>query len=104
VAAIRQHVQAPRFLVFSDDIDWCRQNVCLDGALFVERRGGTALDDMALAARCRNIILANSTFSWWCAWLRMPSDGVAIAPERWFRAEQLHMQASQLCPPSWLRI
>lgn len=99
-----KRINSPQFLVFSDDIEWCRRNVDLDGAVFVERKNGTAVDDMALAAQCRHIILANSTFSWWCAWLRAVGDGITIAPERWFRDELLNQETSELCPSSWMRI
>lgn len=93
-----------RFLVFSDDIEWCRQNVKLGGAVYVERMGGSPLDDMFLAARCKNIILANSTFSWWCAWLNQNPDKIVIAPKIWFRDSVLQEQSHDLIPDSWIRL
>ena len=73
VAHLQSRCKDLRLLVFSDEIEWCKQNVRFENVVFVERRGGSPLDDMSLAIRCKNIILANSTFSWWCAWLNTQS-------------------------------
>lgn len=102
------HVRSTRgdgpLLIFSDDIEWCKANVTLPEAVFVQRRGGSPIDDMLLAARCHNFILANSTFSWWCAWLCRVEDKLVIAPKRWYRNQVLHEQSDDLIPLSWLRL
>jgi hypothetical protein len=92
------------FLVFSDDIEWCKQNVKFGRAVYVERKGGSPLDDMFLAVQCKNIILANSTFSWWCAWLNTNPEKIVIAPQKWFRNEELNNNAYDLIPDNWIRV
>jgi hypothetical protein len=91
-------------LIFSDDIVWCKQNVKYENAVFVQRKGGTVLDDMSLATQCKNIILANSTFSWWCAWLNPNPEKIVIAPKQWFKNEELNRNAYDLVPDGWIRI
>lgn len=101
---IKSQSNLVRFLVFSDDIEWCRQNVKLEDAVYVERKGGSPLDDMFLAAGCENIILANSTFSWWCAWLNQNPNKMVIAPKIWYRDPVLQEHSHDLIPDSWIRL
>lgn len=102
VSRIRSKNRNAPLIVFSDEIAWCKKNLSFKNMAFVERKGGTPLDDMFLAARCKHIILANSSFSWWSAWLNMNPDKIVIAPEQWFRDENLNRQASSLFPASWI--
>lgn len=104
VAYVKSRQKRARLVVFSDEIGWCREQVKFADAVFVERKGGTPLDDMFLAAQCENIILANSTFSWWCAWLNKNPAKIAIAPRQWFRSKELADQAYDLIPEGWVRM
>jgi len=97
----QKHLQ---LLVFSDDIKWCKENVKFDNAIFVERKGGSPVDDMFIAANCDNIILANSTFSWWCAWLNKKPHKIVVAPQQWFREKTLNELTYDLIPESWVRL
>jgi len=68
------------FLIFSDDIEWCKKNSKFTGCKFSEEK--TEIEDMGLMANCKGIIMANSSFSWWGAFL---SDSKkVIAPKEWF--------------------
>ena len=71
-----------KFLVFSDDIQWCQQNI--KGS--VEFITGDELQDLSLMASCGNHIIANSTFSWWGAWLGINPDRIIVTPDHrvWF--------------------
>jgi hypothetical protein len=104
VAYLKSKLKNFRLLVFSDEIGWCRQNIKFDRTVFVERRGGTPLDDMFLAVKCKNIILANSTFSWWCAWLNPNPKKIVIAPKKWFKSDELNKNVYDLIPDNWIRI
>ena len=68
-----------KFLVFSDDIEWCKQQDIFKKCEFSE--GRTEVEDMNLMAGCKGIIMANSSFSWWGAYL---SNGKVIAPKDWY--------------------
>ncbi len=93
---VRHAVAAPRFYLFSDDPAWCRANLPLDAAETVavtHNQGENAWQDLVLMSRCQHHIIANSSFSWWSAWLADQRGPVAqrqvMAPARWF-AGQAH--------------
>ena len=83
-----------KFYVFSDDIQWCKDHLELPGDVtFAE---GDELEDLALISSCESHILANSTFSWWGAWLS-GSDDVTV-PMPWFSN---NLDSRDLIPDRW---
>ena len=71
------------YIVFSDDIEWCKNNMLfLKNAHFVEDL--TDVQSILLMSRCHHNIIANSSFSWWGAWLNNNKEKVVIAPKQWF--------------------
>lgn len=68
-----------KILVFSDDIEWCRNNIKCDDCDFVTM---PPMPSMYLMSNCTNVIMANSTFSWWASWLGEPEK--VIYPKKWF--------------------
>lgn len=82
---ISQRISSPRFVVFSDEIAWARENIQLpSNAIFVDSDTETpAIRDILLMASCRHNIIANSSFSWWGAWLGN-QDRIVLAPSTWF--------------------
>ncbi|MHB1510272.1 MAG: alpha-1,2-fucosyltransferase [Acidimicrobiales bacterium] len=92
----------PRFFVFSDDPMWCRRGLSfLRGGVVVDHnRQESGAEDLRLMAACRHHIIANSTFSWWGAWLATRPEQIVVAPRRWFAGSSL--DAAQLCPSRWL--
>ena len=108
LAAIRRFDAATHFLVFSDtpkDIQWCRENIradWLEPARLHFSEGHTDLQDMALMSACDHHIIANSTFSWWSAWLDDSPGRRVIAPGRWSSpAASKQMPVDDLVPPDW---
>jgi hypothetical protein len=107
------------FVIFSDDLEWCKQRFRGRSMFFVEAL--SEVEDLFLMARCKGHIIANSTFSWWGAWLDPNKDKKVVAPARWiggaftdnskpyrynpaaggFRG---HFDTSDLVPPEWIRI
>src|SRR3990167_290773 len=69
-----------KFLVFSDDIEWCRNSPIFKGCEFIH---GSEIEDMNLMACCKHIIGANSSFSWWSAWLGDYEGRKIIFPAKW---------------------
>jgi len=83
---VRGRLARPLFLVFSDDVPWCRENLGLndDEGIYVDwNRGAESWRDLWLMSRCESHIIANSSFSWWGAWLDSNPHKLVIAPEQW---------------------
>lgn len=91
-------------VVFSDDIPFCRELLAGRSAIFVDwNRGTDSWMDMALMSRCRHHIIANSSFSWWGAWLSPYREGTTCAPSRWFAASATASN-SDIRPDRWLPV
>jgi len=89
------------FLIFSDDIDWCRQ-VFPNGVVFVE--GTNQFEDMCLMSLCNHNIIANSSFSWWSAWLNKNENKKVISPLNWFGPAYAHYNTFDLYPNNYIKI
>ncbi|HSE61519.1 MAG TPA: alpha-1,2-fucosyltransferase [Candidatus Saccharimonadales bacterium] len=102
---MQEHTDTPRFFVFSDDIAWCRENLPLgNDAVFIEGNGGKqAYEDIRLQQACKHNIIANSSFSWWGAWLNENKGKVVIAPKVWFQDQDANSK-TQIVPERWVRI
>ena len=97
---VRERLDQPRFFVFSDDLGWSYENLPLgEDAVFVEGNAEAPEMDIFLMSACRAHIIANSTFSWWGAWLATTDVPLVIAPDPWF--DMPHMSAIDLIPASW---
>jgi hypothetical protein len=104
VRFLKKNLKEIRFIVFSDDIEWCKKNVKFDRVMFAEQQYESPIDDMFLATKCENVILSNSTFAWWCAWLNPNSNKIVIAPQEWFKNEELNRKSYDLIPKEWIRL
>ena len=102
---MRGKLKSPRFFVFSDDIAWCKENLPLGkDAVFVEGNGGKqAYEDIRLQQACKHNIIANSSFSWWGAWLNENEQKIVIAPKVWFQDPDANSK-TQIVPERWVRI
>jgi hypothetical protein len=80
-AAIRE-INADVYMIFSDDPDWCSSN--FRGDNYVVVRGNSPERDMQMMSNCDSNIIANSSFSWWAAWLNAKNTNKVIAPKNWF--------------------
>lgn len=103
----------PYFLVFSDDPPWCRANLGLgeDESTFVDwNRGADSWRDMWLMSRCAAVhIIANSSFSWWAAWLDPAPDKLVLAPARWSlaaprRFAYYRYTFGDVVPENWVKV
>lgn len=100
---IKSHVPSPVFFVFSDDVQWVRSNLDLGATTyFIDHNGHAPHMDMYLMSCCKHHIIANSSFSWWGAWLGHNPGKIIIAPKRWFNDTAI--DTSDLMPMEWIRI
>jgi hypothetical protein len=89
------------FAVFSDDPQWAQEQLAGPGVQVVSGPGRTAHDDLLDMARYRHHVLANSSFSWWGAWLSA-AEGTTVAPRPWFLTPDSNTK--DLLPPAWLTV
>lgn len=101
---LESKVDNPQYFIFSNDIDWCRKNLNIDG-LYVDWNSDPreSFKDLHLMSNCKHNILANSTFSWWAGWLNQNSEKFVIVPSRFFN-NAIVSNMETLIPPSWIRI
>ena len=104
IAYIREKVANPHFFVFSNDLDWCKDNLPLNSNVtYVDfNTGENSFRDMQLMSLCKHNIIANSSFSWWGAWLNVNPDKTVIAPSRWFNS--VKYDTADVIPDSWYKI
>jgi hypothetical protein len=103
VRMLEERVGEVHLYVFSDDPDWCSEHLRLGAPTTVVRgnAGASAVDDLILMSRCAHHIIANSTFSWWGAWLDGRPGSVVVAPQRW--AIDPASDFSDIYARGWLR-
>jgi Glycosyl transferase family 11 len=94
----------PTVFVFSDDPLWARDNLPLPfNKVVVDFNGPeTDFEDMRLMSLCRHNIIANSSFSWWAAWLNANPGRRVAGPAHWFADPKMH--SPDILPTDWLRI
>lgn len=98
-----EHVERPEFFIFSDDIAWVKANLKVDfPCQYVDHnQGAESYNDMRLMSMCRHHIIANSSFSWWGAWLNPRPDKIVVAPKKWFANDK---NVADLYPAGWVLI
>lgn len=91
-----------KLFVFSDDLNWAKENFKTDCEMNFMDNSGSAISDMYLMSLCKHHIIANSSFSWWGAWLGASPQKIVIAPKMWFKLAS--RDSSDILPPSWIRL
>lgn len=97
-------VPEARLVFFSDDIQWVKQNFKYENAIYID---GNMFDnyeswyDMCLMSCCSHNIIANSSFSWWAAWLNQNNKKIIVAPDKWFFDGR---DQKDICPDEWIRL
>jgi hypothetical protein len=90
------------FLVFSDDMEWCKENFIGDQFIFVE--GENDVTDLWIMSYCKHNIIANSSFSWWGAWLNGYKHKIVVAPLKWFGPAKGDIKTDDIYAENWIRI
>ncbi len=100
---IRGRVKDPVFFVFSDDPGWCRENLKIEGSVTYLDRSSAGPKDafhLRLMSLCKHNIIANSTFSWWGAWLNRNPEKTVVAPEKWY----VDSAGNDFIPTDWIKL
>lgn len=103
---IKKNVQDPVFYIFSDDIGWATLNIVPSAnTIYIGNNSGiNSYRDMQLMSLCKHNIIANSSFSWWAAWLNTNIEKIVISPKNWFFDNVTNSNTGDLIPENWLRI
>lgn len=101
---INSKFEDTRLFVFSDDVEWAKINLPFNAIYVSGNHGKNSYVDMQLMSLCKHNIIANSSFSWWAAWLNQNANKVIIAPKKWYNDESMNSQTEDLIPKSWIRV
>lgn len=101
---ISDKVINPKLFFFSDDIDWVKSNFNEEfPSVFVEHnQGSDSWKDMLLISKCKHQIIANSSFSWWGAWLNNNPEKIVVAPKKWLAKKEIDI--NDLLPSTWVKL
>lgn len=102
---IISNTESPHFFLFSNDIPWVRKNLSIDAPYTVVdiNPPNKGYFDLELMRNCKHSIIANSTFSWWGAWLNESIDKIILAPKPWFFGP-INDRYREIVPESWIKI
>ncbi len=99
---VKKSIKNPHLYVISDDPDWCKQHIKLPAPTTYVDHNSDGTEDMRLMKSCRHNILANSSFSWWSAWLNTNPKKIIVAPKQWQADSK--QTFNDLIPPNWHRL
>jgi hypothetical protein len=104
IQIIKNRVNQPQFFIFSDDQTWVREHLDTGYPTVLVDFNGPDKDyeDLRLMSLCQHHIIANSSFSWWGAWLCQNTEKIVIAPRKWFNKPDINTQ--DLIPDTWIRV
>lgn len=103
VQYVSERVERPNFFIFSDDIAWAKKHleIGLSRQYVDHNHGAESYNDMHLMSLCGHHIIANSSFSWWGAWLNPNPDKIVVAPMKWFANNN---NIEDLLPQNWVSL
>lgn len=104
VKHIAEAARDPHFFIFTDDKTWARENFRLPYPVTLVNHNGPDknYEDMRLMSLCKHNIIANSSFSWWGAWLNKNPGKIVFAPKKWF-TDKARSSPKDIIPEAWLR-
>lgn len=100
-----ERLMKPIYYIFSDDPEWVEYAFNIPCSFQIVK-GNSGLEDFYLMSCCRHAIIANSTFSWWAAWLSDNKEKVIVMPEKWYLSSKLNKKSIEIdiVPPDWKTI
>lgn len=101
ISYLKSHCINPVFYIFSDDTAWVKSNLNIEFATYIDWNvGNNSYKDLLLMSKCKHNIIANSSFSWWGAWLNSNDKKIVIAPEIWMN----NIETPDIIPCSWIKL
>lgn len=104
VKYLRENIPNASFFVFSDDLSWAAKNLSFLSPIEFVDAGGNIRDEeeLILMSACKHHIIANSTYSWWGAWLGTYPEKIVVAPRRWFN--DMAIDTNDIVLETWIRM
>ena len=101
-----EKVESPHFFIFSDDYDWAMENFkSLPHPITVIKNGPEKnYEDLTLMSKCKHHIIANSSFSWWGAWLNPNKNKIVIGPSQWLNTKKKSTNTDDVIPSEWIKM
>lgn len=100
IDAIKKTVDNPTFFMFSDDIEWVKENINTGCETYYEDGDDPVWEKLRLMSSCKNFIISNSSFSWWSQWLSTSEKKIVVSPSKWFNNDY----KSPLIKETWIKI
>lgn len=100
---INERIENPLYIIFSDDIDWVKENITISNVIYAKdeiTEKNCDWIELMIMSMCKHNIIANSSFSWWGAWLNQNPEKSVIAPSKWVN----YKSQLDMCPPEWIRV
>lgn len=107
VELLKSKIKEPVFYLFTDEPAWVIQSLMpkIENAILVEHNpGDEAWQDIALMSQCSHHIIANSSFSWWGAWLNPDKQKTVVAPKNWFNTRDYYFDDINIVPKNWIKL
>lgn len=105
IEEIYEKIKDPTFHIFSQDFEWVNENIKFEdnsSVRFIDwNKGEDSYIDMQLMSLCKHNIIANSSFSWWGAWLNNNPEKIVLAPTQWFAEEKRNEDLKNFYPQGW---
>jgi len=107
IKLINQKIDNPKYYIFTDNTEWVKNNINNVEYNLINWNPTSGINnylDMQLMSCCKHNIIANSSYSWWGAWLNSNSQKIVIGPQRWFSSQSKKFDTSNLMPDNWIRL
>lgn len=102
--ALKKFHHTRQVVIFTDDPDWVGAQDVFKSKRFIVSQNNGAYHDMYMMSKCTDFIIANSTFSWWAAWLCENEDKMVVCPSKWFGVNNQDKNTKDLYPKGWLML
>ncbi len=104
IKIIIEKIENPLFYIFTDDPRWVKENFYppVEFTMVSGLYSATSIEDLYLMSACKNNIIANSSFSWWGAWLNSNAQKIVIAPKKWF--DKGPQDTDDIIPETWIKL
>ena len=106
VKVIAEEIQDPHLFVFSDDPEWVKKNIILPyPTTYVNHNNSEkSFEDLRMMSQCKHFVIANSSFSWWGAWLSQNPNKIVVGPKNWFNNVKPGINTKDIMPQNWIKI